>query len=378
MSQRPTRPCFGVLAGRLPAAASPVLTGPGSTFDTLATRECVPARPYSTLLAAIAQGDTGKLIARAVAEERARRTQSGVTDVQAPPRASIIADDELNWPGTPAEVHAALLQHAAVMYYQGRSPLTYDGRSGVVRQYLYCCKRAGVIAWPASQHSCVIFSSWLSTRVKVDSIRHYISHLRSYSTECDLKMPANSDMPYLLQMWDGLARHEVLYAKKELRMPLHWSLLVRLLKGARARAGQTKYDRYTLFSMQCPIMKSAVYMLAFCGALRPSEISERMTSEGTITPPLRVKHAHRVRKTSHGGVESYVVDLQKRKNAQLGGAKCQVAVGRTYQRDCPVDALDEWLAARSDLGESFEDGEGLLSPCGTSRLKIMSHWTMGR
>ncbi len=328
----------------------------------MAERECLPAQTHSTLLAAIARGDTGKLIAHAVSEERARRQQGGASNVHAPPRASIIADHELNWPGTPQEVHAALLQHAAVMYYQGRSPLTYDGRSSVVRQYLYCCGRAGVIAFPVSQHSCVVFSAWCSTRVRIAGIKHYISHLRSYSTECDIKMPLNADMPYLLQMWDGIAKHEALYAKNELRMPLHWSLLVRLLKGARARAGKVKYDRRTLFSMQCPIMKSAVYLLAFCGALRPSEISERVTSEGTITPPLRIKHLRRESKTSNGGVDAYIVDLQKRKNAQFGGAKCQVSIGRTHQRDCPVDAIDEWLAARAALGETFEDGEGLLLP----------------
>ena len=177
-----------------------------------------------------------------------------------------------------------------------------------------------------------------------------------------MKMVPNSEMPYLLQMWDGLAKHEALFAANKLRMPLHWSLLTRLLKGARERAGATKYDRRTLFSMQCPIMKSVVYLLAFCGALRPSEICERVTSSGAVTPPLRLKHVRREHATSNGGTDAVVLQLQKRKNEQLGGAKSQVAIGRTYQRDCPLRALDEWLAARTALGEVFKDGEGLLLP----------------
>ena len=159
----------------------------------------------------------------------------------------------------------------------------------------------------------------------------------------------------------GAPGHEAVSAKNELRLPLHWCLLVRLLKGARARAGATKYDRRTLFSMQCPIMKAAVYMIAFCGALRPSEISECVTPTGLVTPPLRMVHFRRARPTVNGGVDAVVLDLQKRRNEQLGGAKSQVSVGRTHQRDCPVSAIDAWIAARAALGETLQ-GDALLFP----------------
>ena len=109
MSQRPARPRFGVIGTRLAAVVAATRTGPGSSFDSMVPTACVPAQTHSALLAAIAQGDTGKLIARAVSEERARRTQGGASNVHAPPRASIVADHELNWPGTPAQVHAAFV-----------------------------------------------------------------------------------------------------------------------------------------------------------------------------------------------------------------------------------------------------------------------------
>jgi len=314
------------------------------------------------IIAAIEHGDQGRALVEAVVAERARRQRGGAPDQSAAPRASIRADHALHWQGTPNQIQAQLLTHAAMLFHQGRAETTFETRSSVVRQYLYCCEQAGVEALPASQYSLILFMSWASTRVSSESLRHYISHIRAYSSDCDIRMPSNAEMPYLMQALDGLAKHEALSKVNKLRMPLYWSLLTRLLSSARARAGDQEYGPHTLFSMDCPLFKAAVYMIAFCGALRPSEISVRRTSSGLVTPPLRIKHARREHATRHGGIDALILRLMKRKNDQLSTEKSEVAMGRTHQRDCPIDAFDAYMAARVALGEDFRDGEALLFP----------------
>ena len=253
--------------------------GPGSAFDTIPN---VPAGTHASLLAAIAHGDMAggpplpKRRRKSGRDDRGAARQTSrpnrgrrfarptrTTGVGRRPRSSC-----KSFSTRPCCTQAALALH---WHHQGRSQNTHDARSSTVRQYLYFCEQVDIIAFPVTQYSCVLFVSWASIRVKSDSLRHYISHLRAHSAERDIKMPSNAEMPYLLQTLDGLAKHEALGKANKLRMPLYWSLLVRLLSSARARAGDRKYDRRTLFSMQCPFMKTLVYMLAFCGALHPSE-----------------------------------------------------------------------------------------------------------
>jgi hypothetical protein len=356
---RPTTRRFTILPGDVAGAAP--LVGPGSAFDS-APRMPNAAQSQAGIIAAIERGDQGRALVEAVVAERARRQRAGAPNYSAEPRASIRADHEQHWQGTPHQIQTQLLTHAAMLFHQGRAETTFETRTSVVRQYFYCCEQADVEALPATQYALILFVSWASTRVSSESLRHYISHIRAYSIECDIRMPSNAEMPYLMQALDGLAKHEALSKVNKLRMPLYWSLLVRLLSSARARAGNQKYGPYTLFSMDCPLFKSVVYLLAFCGALRPSEISVRRTSSGLVTPPLRVKHVRRERPTEHGGIDALVLRLMKRKNDQLSTEKSEVVMGRTHQRDCPIDAWDEYMAARAGLGEDFRDGEALLLP----------------
>ena len=127
--------------------------------------------------------------------------------------------------------------------------------------------------------------------------------------------------------------------RNESRMPLYRCLLVRLLQGARARqparAGRVGYyhDRR---------IQNAVTDYEECRVSACVSVVRSIRTRSASTPLRRVQSRHRfasgtgmydanARPLSSGVVGAYIVDLQECKDAQLGGGKSRVSVGRAYQ-----------------------------------------------
>lgn len=174
-------------------------------------------------------------------------------------------------------------------------------------------------------------------------------------------MPSNQEMPRLMRVIDGLKWVAKATEGGKLRLPCTFDVLERILIAKWTKELATAAaERPSVYSLDSAVLVSAIYCLAFCGCLRPSEISVRVNAGKQYTSlPLRLKDI-KVDNQANGLI-NLVLWLPKRKNDQLG-EKSDVAIGPTgHDLVCAVKRLLEYLQARRETGEQLTE-ESFLYP----------------
>ncbi len=297
----------------------------------------------------------------AVKRARAQKDEQGNPLPSKPVADKIRVASERVW-GTDVEAaRAKMMAIGAQLYQQGRRPTTTASQDSAVRSWEYFCETFKFEPYPATEMSLICFTVWSASRKMIpSSIGKYIGSIRVRHLEEEAKMPDNKDMPRLMRVLAGL--DWVLKAKVggRLRLPCTLDVLVRILIKKWANESELAPDaRPSIYSMKSTVMATAVYCLAFCGALRPSEVSVRNTATKGKSSPLRIKDI--TVEYLEGKPVRLVLWLPGRKNDQMG-AKSDIAIGPTdHALVCAISRLLDYIAARKAAGEELTP-DSLLFP----------------
>jgi hypothetical protein len=255
-----------------------------------------------------------------------------------------------------------MLQVGAALYFHGRRASTMASQDSAVKTWEYFCDTFMFEAYPATEMSLICFVVWsMSRNIQASSIGTYLSSIRSRHMEEGAYLPSNKEMPRLMRVLDGLKWVAKATEGGKLRLPCTFDVLERILISKWTRElEKAKEERPSIYSMDSAVLASAVYCLAFCGCLRPSELSVRVNTGKRYTSlPLRLRDIKVDAQAN--GIINLILWLPKRKNDQLG-EKSDVSIGPTgHELVCAVRRLMEYLQARRDTGEELTE-ESLLFP----------------
>ena len=267
---------------------------------------------------------------------------------------SIKAHDQRTWGTDPVAARATMLALGAALYFRGRAQHTWDAQSSALRTFDYFCATYMFEVSPVTELTLVYFTVWSAARVSVGSIKKYVGHIRRRCEEEEIQMPKNDQMPRLRQIWDGLERVQAAVKGAFIRLPMTFNLCKKVY-GIKQDAydRNPKRSRIDLYSMDHPLMASAVGATMLCGALRPGEATVRRTGSGVTTRALQIKHL-----IQHEEYTTLKVPIRK---THQNGEDCDVVLGPTHDWFCAHTLLGKWLQARRDAGEVIT-GDSLLFP----------------
>ena len=267
------------------------------------------------------------------------------------------------WGTDPVAAVSLMLGIGVACYYSGRRASTLAARNSAVRSWEYFCATYGFSAYPATEVALICFAVWSASRIRPVSIRKYIGHVRMQHIEHEAYMAENKHLPRLMQVLDGLDWLFKAKVGSRLRLPVTFDVLLKLLAIKRERLEALPAEqRPSVYSMSSYSMSRAVYSLAFCGCLRPSEVSVRNNQAKKYTSRALRMRDIRVSYASDGKPEHLILLLPSRKNDQLADKKSDVAIGPTgHSVVCVLQAFPDYFEERIVAGEVIDD-DSLLFP----------------
>jgi hypothetical protein len=212
--------------------------------------------------------------------------------------------------------------------------------------------------FPATEEGLIAFVASMS-HLTEGTLSQYLSAVRSKSIDLGWKWMERSEMPQLQRVLRGFSWMQRARGGGRLRMALTFDVLKDILtkKWSRHQEALAQGATVDLFSMDHPIMASAVYSTGLCGLLRPSEFSVRQTGKGYTSSPLLVKHFNPRIDTDSDGTTSRV----KGASLYIPSRKCHqdgfdVEMGFTGDATlCGVAANLRLLAERNRTGAPASD-----------------------
>lgn len=272
-------------------------------------------------------------------------------------RSSVVNKSKRLWGSDPLVVRTKVAKTAAGHVRRGLAPTSIDSYASARRSWeLFCELTDRVPVYPADEDGLMQFAAWSALRVCADSIRAYITGIRSLHIELQLPLPSSAEMNLLRRCLNGID-----YALRpnklgELRMPITFAVLL---------AMHDLFDTWTWSDVydlpESPIMLAAVFDLAFFTAARPSEIAVRHTSVGWSVPLAFRNLGFWAPSTKSGTIDGAMLCLDKMKNDQTGADSTMVFGRSGHARVCAVSSLLRWLRAREAAGEVLSDSS-LLFP----------------
>ncbi len=235
---------------------------------------------------------------------------------------------------------------AVAMYQAGRAPTTWDTRRSVMRAYEYFALTFHYDPFPATMNTLIAYAVWSAERISAASVLKYIGHIRATHAERGQPFPDNAEMPQLMQILSGFTKAQLASKAGDIRrLPMTFGVTTRVAYVKR-EAHALLAEEPSVYSLDSVLMAEAAYGLGLVGALRPSELAVRLTKTAGWSAPLTLSQYQDDRRQDHA-----ILELAQRKNAQLGGPRCQVVIGATHHWFCARANMRRYLDERERLGE---------------------------
>jgi hypothetical protein len=257
-----------------------------------------------------------------------------------------------------ATAQRVLAEKAAMLVWSGTAATTKQTYASACRTYEHFCLEFGLVAYDLTDTQLTLFVTFSFERVRVSSIETYLTAVVSTARQLGKAPPELSSLPRLQRALQGARYAERAQKGGYFRLPITMKMLQDMVGVAlrRPMVHQTGLGN--------PLQRATMYTVAFFGALRPGELTERLQSCGTLSMPLRRQNVVReevFNPITGKKMAMWLLFLESSKTDRLG-ERSEIALGQTGADLCPVGMMDAWLAVLGRPHGGEVPAEALLFP----------------